>query len=441
MRPGVRLCRKRSRCMDNDVEYTHYRQIFVFSIAGTFTIANLYYSHPILNVLAQDFGVDYAKISIVPTLAQTGYAIGLLLLCPLGDVLPRRPLMLGLIVLTATLTIGLALTTCFVVFATIQLLASITTVIPQLMLPLVAEMAAPRQRAMALSIVVSSLMVGIVAARLIAGVLTKYTSWRKIYWLSVALQYCISILLWFSMPQYPATTSEISYLEVLKSIPRIFCRHPTLVQACLVIYCSSATLASFWTVLTFLLSSAPYFYDSITVGLFGLIGIAGMVVVPLYGRVMEGFVPRFTVILGMIWCLIGIAIGTYIGTWNVAGPVIQALLLDFGILTAQVADRAAIYVLEPKGTNRVNTAFMLFVFCGQLTGTWVGTQLYTRYGWVASGNFSIACIATALTICFVRGPKEEGWIGWRGGWGIRVAQRRISRDGEHENSPAASLAI
>lgn len=75
----------------------------IFGFAGAFTVANLYYNHPILNILAHDFGVEYEKVSQIPTVMQAGYAAGLLFLCPLGDTLPRRPFTLGLVFFTATM--------------------------------------------------------------------------------------------------------------------------------------------------------------------------------------------------------------------------------------------------------------------------------------------------------------------------------------------------
>lgn len=75
----------------------------LFAFAAGFTVANLYYSHPILNILARDFGVPYEKVAQIPTVMQAGYAAGLLFLCPLGDLLPRRPFVVGLVGFTATL--------------------------------------------------------------------------------------------------------------------------------------------------------------------------------------------------------------------------------------------------------------------------------------------------------------------------------------------------
>lgn len=75
----------------------------LFGFAGAFTVANLYYNHPILNILAHDFNVPYVKVAQIPTVMQAGYAAGLLFLCPLGDLLKRRPFVLGLVLFTATM--------------------------------------------------------------------------------------------------------------------------------------------------------------------------------------------------------------------------------------------------------------------------------------------------------------------------------------------------
>lgn len=412
----------------------------LFAFAGAFTVANLYYSHPILNILATDFHVDYTRISQIPTLAQAGYAAGLLFLCPLGDILPRRPFVLTLVFATATLCIAMAVTKSVVVFSTIQFLTAVTTVTPQLMMPLVGDLAPPGQRAFALSIVSTGLSLGILLARLLAGIVTQYTSWRNIYWMSVGLQYLIFGSLWCCMPDYPSTNADLRYGEVLWSIVGMVGKYPVLVQACLVSFCTSATFTNFWTTLTFLLAGEPYHYSPVVIGLFALIGICAMLMGPVYAKyVTDRFVPLFTVLLGMCWCMIGITVGTYTGTFTVVGPILQALFNDFGSQSSQIANRSSIFTVEPKGRNRVNTAYMVFTFAGQLTGTSVGASLYERKGWVASGSFSVASIAVALLVTLSRGPWEEGWIGWHGGWSI-WKKDRSSADGKVREEDPASLA-
>ena len=286
-------------------------------------------------------------------------------------------------------------------------------------LPLVGELAPAHRKATALSIVTSGLLLGILIARILSGVVTNFTSWRIVYWIAFGLQYMIVILLWFFLPDYPSMNpGGLNYFKMLWSIITLWFRYPLLVQTCLIGFCASATFASFWTTLTFLLSSSPYNYSPLTIGLFALIGIFSMSFGPPFSRFVIDRLPctLYSIMIGGAIAIGGIAVGTYTGNRTVAGPIIQALLLDFGVVAMQVANRAGIHPIEPKARNRVNTAYMLAVFCGQLTGTAAGNRLFAEGGWVASGSASVGFIGIALIFCLLRGPKETGWIGWRGGW-------------------------
>ncbi|KAF1947817.1 MFS general substrate transporter [Clathrospora elynae] len=402
----------------------------LFAFAAGFTVANLYYNHPILNILAHDFGVRYEQVAQIPTVMQAGYATGLLFLCPLGDLLPRRPFVCGLVLFTATLWLGLCLTSDLGTFTALSFIVAITTVTPQLMLPLVGDLAPPNRRAAALSIVVSGLMLGVLVARVLSGTISNFVTWRAVYWMALGLQYVIFLLLWLFMPDYPATNPGMNYFRILLDIVLMLFKHPVLVQACLAGLLCSAPFTSFWTTLTFLLAGEPYEYTSLTIGLFGLIGIAGMLLSPVYARtVTDAFVPHFSVLFGLSCSLLGVCLGTYMGTFSVAGPVLQALLMDFGNQTAQIANRSSIYSIEPKRRNGVNTAFMVATFCGQLIGTATGNHIYAAAGWIGSGSASVGFISAALLVIVARGPWEERWVGWRGGWSM-IKKDKDSADGK-----------
>ena len=212
------------------------------------------------------------------------------------------------------------------------------------------------------------------------------------------------------MPDYPSTNPEgINYFKVLWSIVTLVLHEPVLVQACLTGAFTSMTFTSFWTTLTFLLSSSPYNYSPLTIGLFALIGILGMFFGPPYSRfVIDKFVPLFSVIMGEFIGLVGIVIGTLTGRHSVAGPVIQAFLLDVGLQTAQIANRSAIYTIAPKARNRVNTAFMVSIFAGQLTGTALGNALYARGGWIRSGGANIGLIGMGSGVLLSERPMGDG---------------------------------
>ncbi|EKV11371.1 Sucrose/H+ symporter, plant [Penicillium digitatum] len=392
----------------------------LFAFSGTVTVANLYYSHPILDVLAQFFNVSHERASLIPTCSQAGYATGLIFLCPLGDLVRRRHFVLLLTLLTAALWIGVCITNSFEVFLVLSYLSSITTVTPQIMLPLVGDLVPPARRATALSIVSSGLVLGLLFARLLSGIVAEYSFWRNIYWLSLGLQFLIFALLWLFMPDYPSTNTNISYFKILYSIIGYYWKSPVLVQATLMGFFLSATFTSFWTTLTFLLSGDPYHYPTVIIGLFSLAGLTPMFLGPLFSRYMiDQFVPQFSILISFGILIVGVSIGTYTGTFSVAGPIIQAALQDFGLQMSQIANRVSIYSVAPKARNRINTGYMMGVFCGQLMGTSVGNRLYSQGGWILSGSVNLAFLGAALLICLLRGPAEKGWVGWHGGIRIR----------------------
>lgn len=326
--------------------------------------------------------------------------------------------------------LGLCLTNDLGTFTAISFIVAVTTVTPQLMLPLVGDLAPPNRRAAALSVVVSGLMLGVLVARVLSGTMANFVTWRAVYWMALGLQYLIFILLWLFMPDYPATNPGMNYFRILWDIVKMLFKHPVLVQACLAGMFCSAPFTSFWTTLTFLLAGDPYHYSSLTIGLFGLIGIAGMLVSPFYARtVTDRFVPHFSVLFGLSCSLIGVCLGTYLGVFTVAGPVLQALLLDFGNQTAQIANRSAIYAIEPRRRNGVNTAFMVATFCGQLIGTAAGNHIYAAAGWIGSGSASVGFISAAIIVIVAKGPWEERWVGWRGGWSM-IKKDKNSADGK-----------
>ncbi|KAI6779631.1 uncharacterized protein J7T54_008249 [Emericellopsis cladophorae] len=361
----------------------------LYALSATFTVANLYYNQPILDKIAVTFDVTYEQSSQVPTLLQAGYAAGLIFILPLGDMVERRAFILALVLLTATLWISLCVTTSFTTFRIISFICGATTVTPQLMIPLVGDFAPPERKGANLSIVTSGLLLGMLVARLLSGVVANYTAWRNIYWLACGAQYVLGLMLYLFMPDYPATNPDtLHYLRALWSIPKMMFTEPVLIQACAMAFTMSSCFTSFWTTVTFLLVSPPYEYPSLVVGLFSLLNIVALVSVPLYGRIIDRFVPLFSILLGQMVMLGGIIFGTFTGTFTVAGPILQAIGIDVGVQIAQVANRSSIFSINPKARNRVNTAYMACAFAGQLTGTAVGNRLYAAGGWRYSGGCS-----------------------------------------------------
>ncbi|KAI0888378.1 MFS general substrate transporter [Annulohypoxylon maeteangense] len=391
----------------------------LFGLSASFSVANLYYSHPILNILADDFNVSDQRSSLVPTLTQAGYAVGLLLIVPVGDIVRRRPMILSLIFMTALIWLGCTLTQSFSAFLGLSFLVGLLTVTPQLMFPLAVQYAPKRHRATMISIVMSGLVFGVLVARLLSGIVTQYTSWRNVYWVSFGLQILVWIFLFFVMPDYPILSPGTSYPRILLKIVTLPFLNPELTQNSLIAFLTMGMFTSFWTTLTFQLADV-FHLSTLAIGLFALIGISPVFLNPIISRfLIAPLHPHGSLIIAHLVTIAAICIGTFVGTFSLAGPVIWAFFGDLGMNTIIVANRVAIAHVDTKAQNAVNSVYMVHTFCGQLFGTAVGNALYAKGGWTYSGAFNIAQIIAGLLVLLMRGPHEKGWLGWRGGWNMR----------------------
>ncbi|KAK3944860.1 major facilitator superfamily transporter [Diplogelasinospora grovesii] len=391
----------------------------LFALGAAFTIGNLYYYQPILNILAEDFGVSFEEVSQVPTLMQAGYAAGGLFISPLGDMFRRRPLILFLVFVTANVWLGLCLSTSFDVFRALSFTTALTSVTPQLMLPLAAELAPHNKRATAISVAFGGVGVGMLLARILSGIVTQFTTWRTIYFIAFGLQYLLLCLLFLFFPDFPSVNPEgVSYLRVLYTIVTLPFHHATLVQASLIAFLINAAFVAFWTTLTFLLAAPPFRLSTLDIGLFALIGLPPFLLNPFVSyRLTDRYHPVYSCILGLLIGLGGSVFGTFVSTSSLAGPVVQGITVDLAVIMGQTANRKLLVAVDPKAHNCVNTVFMVSSFCGTLTGAAVGSRLYAEGGWRYSGGANIAFFGAALLVCLARGPHEKRWVGWRGGWG------------------------
>ena len=174
----------------------------------------------------------------------------------------RRPLILLLTFLTGSLTIGLAVTSSLVAFEVLCFLVGVFTVVPQILMPLAADLAPPERRASALSIVLSGLLLGVLIARVLAGVVAQFVTWRVVYYVAIGVQFGILFVLYWMLPDYPARNKGVTYFGILYSMAKFTVTEPLLVQAVLITIASSATFTNWWVTLTFLLGGPPYHYST-----------------------------------------------------------------------------------------------------------------------------------------------------------------------------------
>ncbi|KAF9219145.1 MFS general substrate transporter [Gyrodon lividus] len=412
-----------------------------FGFACTFIVANLYYCQPLLIEFSKSFHVTYDEVSVIATLIQAGYstltlhtnsnsgilmsliryATGLALISPLGDLVRRRQLILLLVFLSTTLTSGLAITPNLRAFEAICFLIGVVTVTPQILMPLAADLATPERRASALSVVLSGLMLGVLIARVLAGVIGNFNTWRIVYFMAIGVQCFVLVGAYFILPDYPAKNRDLTYFKILFTMAKYAVTEPLLIQTALINIASSACFTSFWVTLTFLLGGPPYYYSTLDIGLFGLVGMFGVLVGPLTGHLIDKLVPWYATLVATFVLLVFQAVQTAGGGTNVSAVVIACFGLDAARQMQQVSLATAVFSISTTARARLNAVLILSLFIGQVMGTSVGTEVFVRHGWRACSLLMVALYGFQLVMLLLRGPHcpRNHWFGWAGGFEAR----------------------
>ena len=164
----------------------------------------------------------------------------MLLICPLGDLLRRRSILLCLVTVSTALTVGLCITKSLVVFEVLCYFVGVSSVVPQIILPLTADLAPPDRRATAISFILAGLSLGVLLARVISGIIAQYADWRDVFFMALGLQAATLLSLWATVPDYPPKTKDLTYLDIMWSMVTILFTEPGVIQAGLVSFCGSA---------------------------------------------------------------------------------------------------------------------------------------------------------------------------------------------------------
>jgi predicted MFS family arabinose efflux permease len=366
---------------------------WLMSIICAFAVANLYYNQPILVAIAQSFQVSAAEVGWIPTLTQLGYAFGLLLFVPLGDRLEQRQLIVIMLLATAMTLFAAALSPNLNTLILTSFAIGLTTIAAQILIPFATQLAQPSEQGKIVGNLMSALFVGILLARPLGGWIGEQFNWRGIYWMAGSVMVLLAIASAQFLPKYQPK-SKLSYGELLGSLWQLVNSQPTLREASLIQAMLFGAFSVFWSTLSFLLTRPPYSYGSQAVGLFGLVGIAGILVAPLLGQLADrGTAKTLRSIVGI--AIIG-AIVAYVIFWQwgaqLWGLIIGSVLLNLSSQSALIANQVKIYSINPNARSRLNTVFMMSTFLGASLGSVVGT-----YGWKLL-QWKGVCIAGVLLL-------------------------------------------
>lgn len=378
------------------------RSLWVMAITSGAAVANLYYNQPLLAVIAQSFHADAHQAGLIPMLTQMGYAVGLLLFVPLGDLMERRKLIVTMLAATAVALAAAAVSPSLTWLVVASLLIGTTTIVAQLIVPFATQLAKPEERGKVVGIIMSGVFIGILLARTVSGFVGAALGWRAMYWIACGLMIVFALALSSLLPKsQPKLT--ISYRQLMQSLLRLIQEQPVLREAAVIGAMSFGAFSAFWSTLVFLLEKPPYHYGSEVAGLFGLVGVVGAGAAPIAGRLADKRSPRLTV--GLAITITGASFFVFwLFGYQLWGLIIGVILLDLGVQAAQVSNQARVFSLPPEAHSRLNALYIMFYFIGGAIGSFLGAYGWSIWQWNGVCLVGLGMLSVAF-VTFFRGSK------------------------------------
>jgi predicted MFS family arabinose efflux permease len=381
----------------------------LFAVACGVSVANLYYAQPVLDDIAKSFGTSSGTAGLVVTFAQIGYALGLALLVPLGDLVTRRWLVPAVLLMTAGGLVASASAPDVGVLIAVGLIVGAGSVAAQILVPMAASLADDERRGHVVGVVMSGLLIGILLARTVSGVVAQVSGWRVVYIMAAGMTALLALVLARLLPPESARP-RIGYGTLLRSAARLLATESLLRRRAVFGALGFAAFSVFWTTMAFLLAGSPYHYDDLTIGLFGLVGASGALCANLAGRWADRGWTRATTLV-----FAGLVAVSFLPLWwgrhQLAMLIVGILLLDVGVQGLQVTNQSLIYRLAPDARSRINSAYMVCYFAGGAAGSAIGSSVYESRHWagVCILGAVIGIVATAAAVVdAVRRPAVSG---------------------------------
>ncbi|MFQ6347320.1 MFS transporter [Pseudomonas sp. R11F] len=354
--------------------------VMLFAFCCGAIVANIYYAQPIIELIAPDIGLTPAMASLIVSLTQIGYALGLFFLVPLGDLLENRKLMITTTVVAIASLLGAAFTEQPNLFLLVSLLIGFSSVSVQILIPLAAHLAPAESRGRVVGSIMGGLLLGILLSRPVSSVVADHFGWRAMFMAAAALMAFISAVLLLTIPKRQPDHSA-SYAQLLRSLGTLVREQPLLRQRAFYQACLFATFSLFWTAAPLELARNHGLSQS-EIALFALVGALGAVAAPIAGRLADAGHTHRASLLAMLFAALSFLPAFVHPLYSVIGLAVTGVVLDFCVQMNMVLGQRAIYALDAKSRSRLNALYMTSIFIGGAFGSAIASSVYEQGGWL-----------------------------------------------------------
>lgn len=376
--------------------------IWSMSIISGLVVANNYYNQPLLGLIAKDFSVSESAAGKISVLTQLGYAFGLLLIVPLGDKFLRKKLILIDLVLVFAALLWMTFATEMWMLYAASLLIGTTSVIPQLFVPIAAELSTEKEKAANIGLVVSGLLLGILLSRFIGGIVGELWGWRSMFGIAAGLMLLVWVFVYKMLPELQPNFKG-TYLELMNSVLQLAKTQPVLQLASFRGAMAFGSMCALFTTLVFHMERPPFEVGASVVGSFGLAGAVGALAAAKVGS-LQNKMSINRIILYALLILIGSWGFTYFAGNTYWGLIIGVILIDLGVQSSHIMNQTNYFLLKTNAVNRLNTVYMVSYFIGGSLGTFFASLAWQYAQWegVCLIGITMGLLALIAHIIFSR---------------------------------------
>ncbi|KPB43212.1 Major facilitator family transporter [Pseudomonas syringae pv. maculicola] len=353
--------------------------VMLFAFCCGAIVANIYYAQPIIELIAPDIGLSSTAASLIVSLTQIGYALGLFFLVPLGDLLENRRLMLITTAVAVLSLLGAAFAEQPNLFLLVSLLVGFSSVSVQMLIPLAAHLAPEESRGRVVGGIMGGLLLGILLARPIASLVADHFGWRAVFGAAAVVMIGISVVLATTMPKR-VPDHRASYGQLLFSLWTLLRTQPVLRQRAFYQACMFATFSLFWTAVPLELSR-NHGLSQTQIAIFALIGAIGAIAAPISGRLADAGYTRIASLGALLFGALSFLPGLIHPAYSVIGLAVTGVVLDFCVQTSMVLGQRTVYALDAASRSRLNALYMTSIFIGGAIGSAVASPLFDHGGW------------------------------------------------------------
>ena len=381
--------------------------ILLLASGAGLAVASLYYSQPMLGILTDDIGASARATGFVPTLTQLGYALGILLLAPLGDRVDRRRIILAKAAVLCVALLVAAASPGIGVLLVASLVIGVSATMAQDIVPAAATLAPESSRGKVVGTVMTGLLLGILLSRVVSGFVAEHFGWRAMFLAAAASIALIGLAAWRGLPRFKATT-HLPYAALIASLGKLWTRHADLRRASWAQGLLSVGFSAFWSTLAVMLHGEPFHLGAAAAGAFGLAGAAGALAAPLAGRLADQKGPELVTRLGaglVVVSFASMALASWLPVQAQLGLlVVAAIGFDLGIQATLIAHQTIVYGIDPGARSRLNAVLFTSMFIGMAVGSALGAMLLAQWGWMAIVALATVSSLAALAVRLWRAP-------------------------------------